>query len=171
MLVANLWIFIPNALIDSGRPIIMAMKSEKNEDGYVDRLRKLNMGVLWISILAGVFFTIFGRVVIYIVNGKAFLAAVPVLWVLIWSRMFSLMGTTRSIWMLCEGMEKYIKYFVALGAFINVVLNWMLIPILGAVGAAIATLVTEVLSSFVATGIVPKTRPYFKILLRSIKIK
>ena len=168
MLVANLWIFIPNALIDSGRPIIMAMKSEKNEDGYVDRLRKLNMGVLWISILAGVFFTIFGRVVIYIVNGKAFLAAVPVLWVLIWSRMFSLMGTTRSIWMLCEGMEKYIKYFVALGAFINVVLNWMLIPILGAVGAAIATLV---LSSFVATGIVPKTRPYFKILLRSIKIK
>ena len=55
MLVANLWIFIPNALIDSGRPIIMAMKSEKNEDGYVDRLRKLNMGVLWISILAGVF--------------------------------------------------------------------------------------------------------------------
>ena len=73
--------------------------------------------------------------------------------------------------MLCEGMEKYIKYFVALGAFINVVLNWMLIPILGAVGAAIATLVTEVLSSFVATGIVPKTRPYFKILLRSIKIK
>lgn len=171
MLVANLWIFIPNALIDSGRPIIMAMKSEKNEDGYVDRLRKLNMGVLWISILAGVFFTIFGRVVIYIVNGKAFLAAVPVLWVLIWSRMFSLMGTTRSIWMLCEGMEKYIKYFVALGAFINVVLNWMLIPILGAVGAAIATLVTEVLSSFVATGIVPKTRPYFRILLRSIKIK
>ncbi len=171
MLVANLWIFIPNALIDSGRPIIMAMKSEKNEDGYVDRLRKLNMGVLWISILAGVFFTIFGRVVIYIVNGKAFLAAVPVLWVLIWSRMFSLMGTTRSIWMLCEGMEKYIKYFVALGAFINVVLNWMLIPILGAVGAAIATLVTEVLSSFVATGIVPKTRPYFKILLRSIEIK
>ena len=171
MLVANLWIFIPNALIDSGRPIIMAMKSEKNEDGYVDRLRKLNMGVLWISILAGVFFTIFGRVVIYIVNGKAFLAAVPVLWVLIWSRMFSLMGTTRSIWMLCEGMEKYIKYFVALGAFINVVLNWMLIPILGAVGAAIATLVTEFLSSFVATGIVPKTRPYFKILLRSIEIK
>ncbi len=165
MLIANLWIFIPNALIDSGRPVVMTMKAEEKEEQYVQRLRQLSTGVIWISILAGIFFTIFGRFIIYIINGKEFLAALPVLLILIWSRLFSLIGAIRSIWMLCEGLEKYIKYFIALGAVINVVLNTLLIPQWGAVGAAVATLVTEVISSFIVTGIFSNTRPYFKIIV------
>ena len=165
MLIANLWIFIPNALIDSGRPVVMTMKAEEKEEQYVQRLRQLSIGVIWISILAGIFFTIFGRFIIYIINGKEFLAALPVLLILIWSRLFSLIGAIRSIWMLCEGLEKYIKYFIALGAVINVVLNTLLIPQWGAVGAAVATLVTEVISSFIVTGVFSNTRPYFKIIV------
>lgn len=171
MLIANLWIFIPNALIDSGRPLVMSMKAEKNERGYTARMRQLSAGVIWISILAGLFFTVFGKLVVYIINGKAFLDAVPVLLILIWSRLFSLVGTIRSVWMLCEGQEKYIKYFIGLGAVINVALNSLLIPEFGAVGAAAATLATEVLSSFVATGICRRTRPYFKILMEALLIK
>ena len=73
--------------------------------------------------------------------------------------------------MLCEGIEKYIKYFVGLGAFINLFLNALLIPAYGAVGAAIATLVTEVVSSGIATLIWLPTRRFGVIWIKSLNLK
>lgn len=171
MLIANLWIFIPNALIDSGRPLIMTLKAEKKETDYIMRSRQLSAGIIWISIAAGIFFTIFGKWVMLLVYGEAYLAAVPVLMYLIWSRLFSLIGALRSIWMLCEGYEKDIKYFIALGAVMNVVLNACLIPRIGAQGAAVATLITEIVSSFIATACYKKTRPLFKLYVEALLVK
>lgn len=167
MTIANLWIFVPNAIIDSGRPLIMSRKAAGDEKEYRNRLGLLCMGIIWISILAGVFFSVAGKLVIWIIYGEAYMASVPVLLLLIWSRLFSLVGLVRSMWMLCEGYEKYIKYFIGLGALINLVLNTLLIPRYGATGAAIATLATEVISSFLATGCYGKTRPFFGMLLRA----
>ena len=90
---------------------------------------------------------------------------------LIWSRLFSLLGSLRSVWMLCESQERKIKYFIALGACINVAMNAALIPRVGAAGAAAATLVTEAVSSFVATGMYRKTRPLFRIYVEALRLK
>lgn len=171
MTVANLWIFVPNALIDSGRPVIMSLKANKEEADYEKRLLQLSAGIIWVSILAGIFFSIFGKFVILTIYGKDFLGAVSILLILIWSRLFSLMGALRSVWMLCEGMEKDIKYFIGLGAVINIGLNLLFIPKMGAVGAAIATLITEAVSSYVATGVCPKTRKLFRIYGKALLLK
>lgn len=167
MTIANLWIFVPNAIIDSGRPLIMSRKAAGDEKGYRNRLGLLCIGIIWISILAGIFFSIAGKFVIWIIYGEEYMASAPVLLLLIWSRLFSLVGLVRSMWMLCERYEKYIKYFIGLGALINLILNTLLIPQYGAVGAAVATLATEVISSFLATGCYKKTRPFFWMLLRA----
>ncbi|SHJ51471.1 flippase [Hespellia stercorisuis] len=171
MLVANLWIFIPNAIIDSGRPLIMTLKAEGREEEYQKRMKQLSAGIIWVSILAGVFFSAAGTFVVWIIFGKDFMAAATVLRILIWSRLFSLLGTVRSVWMLCEKQEKDIKYFIGLGAAVNVVLNAVLIPQIGAAGAAVATLVTEVVSSFIATGAYKKTRPLCKMYLEALLLK
>ena len=162
MTIANLWIFIPNALIDSARPIIMELKASRKEETYKIRYAQLYAGIIWISIVAGIFFTVFSNIIISIVYGLEYGESVLVLKILIWSRLFSLIGTARNIWLICEECAKYVKWFVGTGAMINVILNFILIPVLGAKGAAIATLITEILSSFCMTGIFKQTRPLMK---------
>ena len=56
MTISNLWIFIPNALIDSARPLIMELKALGQKELYEKRWRQLYAGIIWISIAAGVFF-------------------------------------------------------------------------------------------------------------------
>ena len=171
MTISNLWIFIPNALIDSARPLIMELKAKNQEEDYQKRWRQLYAGIIWISILAGLFFMIFSRLVIMIIYGKAYEASISVLMILIWSRLFSLMGILRSSWMLCESYEKYVKYFVGLGAVMNVILNSILIPVLGADGAAIATLITEIVSSFIVSLCYSKTRKLTVIIWDAFRLK
>lgn len=171
MTIANLWIFIPNALIDSARPLIMQLKADGKEAMYLKRSRQLYAGVIWLSIAAGIFFTVFSKLAIDIVYGSDYAASVPVLMILIWSRLFSLIGTTRNIWMICENQAKYVKWFVGLGAVINVVLNFLMIPKIGACGAAIATLITEFVASFLIVAVVKKTRGLFKIIMEAFLLK
>ena len=158
MTIANLWVFIPNALIDSARPIIMELKYQHKEVLYQKRWSQLHAAIIWLSICAGVLVTFFGKLALWIIYGEAFLGALSVLLILIWSRLFSLLGLLRSTWMLCESLEKYIKYFIGLGAVMNMILNSMLIPKFGAEGAAVATLLTEIAASFVVSSLYKKTR-------------
>lgn len=171
MTIANLWIFVPNALIDSARPLIMEMKAKGEVIAYQKRWRQVYAAVIWISIMAGVFFMIFPKLVIMIIYGKDYLSAISVLMILIWSRLFSLLGVLRSTWMLCEGHEKYIKYFIGAGAAMNVVLNYMWIPIMGANGAAAATLATEIVSSVILSMCCKKTRELTPILWDAFRLK
>lgn len=171
MLITNLWIFIPNAILESGRPIAMERKRKGDEAGYERRMSQICGIIQWVSIAAGIGISAFGWLAIRIIYGVQFSVANRVLLVLIWSKLFSQMGAVRSVWMLCEGIEKYIKYFVGLGALINLFLNTLLIPEYGAVGAAIATLVTEVVSSFVATMMWLPTRKFGVIWVKSLNLK
>ena len=171
MTIANLWIFIPNALIDSARPLILSLKAENHEAAYQKRWRQLYAGIIWISILAGIFVMIFGRLVVRIIYGMGYMSAVSVLMIPIWSRLFSLLGLLRTTWMRCEDCEQYVKYFVGLGAIMNVVLNSLLIPQLGADGAAIATLITEIGSSLLISMWYKKTRPLTSVIWDALRLK
>lgn len=171
MNIANLWVFIPNALIDSARPIIMKHKNEGHEQEYLKRYTQLYAVVIWLSIAAGVFFTVFGNLVVYILYRNEYAQAGSVLMVLIWSRLFSLIGTTRGIWIVCEGYYKYVKYFVGLGALLNFGMNMLLIPVLGPMGAAIGTLAAELVSSTVALLLFKKTRPLLGIIRNAFLLR
>ncbi len=171
MTIANLWIFVPNALIDSARPLIMELKAKGEEAAYQKRWRQIYAAVIWISIMASVFFMIFPKLVIWIIYGENYISAVSVLMILIWSRLFSLLGVLRSSWMLCEGHERYIKYFIGAGAAINVVLNYLWIPIIGADGAAVATLITEIVSSLILSMWFKKTRELTPVIWDAFRLK
>lgn len=171
MTIANLWIFIPNAIIDSARPLIMEQKAMGKQGLYLMRYKQLYVGISWISLAAGIFFTVFSKPVIWIIYGEQYMTSVPVLMILIWSRWFSLLGVARNIWMVCEDKSRYVKWFIGIGAFLNVVFNYILIPIWGASGAAVATLVTELLSSFLIVGLVKETRPLFRIMVDAFLLK
>ena len=73
-------------------------------------------------------------------------------------------------------MNKYLFAFSAVGAAGNILLNLLFIPWLGPAGAAIATVLTQVITSIVVQAIIPATRENCKIILeaficKDIKIK
>lgn len=165
--ISSLWMFIPNAFINSARPIIMASKYQ-NEESYIMKNKQLYCSIIWIGISASIVITLLAKPIILFIYGIEFIDSINVLVILIWSRIFALIGTIKAIWLTSENLSKYLMYFVGIGALLNVILNIILIPNYGAVGAAVATLIAEVISTFFANLIFRKTRPLFTLIIESI---
>jgi O-antigen/teichoic acid export membrane protein len=96
------------------------------------------------------------------------LVAAQTLRIAVWYCTFSYIGSGRSIYLICEGKNRYAQIFCVWGAFIDIVLNWLLIPKLGINGAALATLITHIMSDFVIPGIYKETRDYCKHVVQGL---
>ena len=80
------------------------------------------------------------------------------------------------LWLVCKKQNKKVVLFSALGALFNFITNLLLIPTWGINGAAMATLITQILTNFVFPLLIPSTRPYSlavidALCLRNIEIK
>lgn len=170
MAISSLWVFVPYALIESARPIIMTSKGH-SENLYILKYKQLFCSIIWISIGASIVISLFSKLIILLIYGNQFIESINVLIILIWSRIFSLIGSTRVIWLTVENLGKFQVVFVGIGAVLNVFLNLLLIPKYGAIGAAISTLIAEVISTFLAVLIFKKTRPLFKLIIESFLFK
>ncbi|MBR1641474.1 MAG: flippase [Butyrivibrio sp.] len=98
---------------------------------------------------------LYGKEVILMLSTKEYLSAVSGMNLLLISLFFASMGYLYSSGaVLLAGKEKHMLVATAIGAVANLCVNYALIPVYGNLGAAIGTLVTEVLvcSILVATA-------------------
>lgn len=167
----GMWIFVPTAIINSFRPKIMELKKAGEEKQYQLRLEQLYSFIIWLCIAACAGVCILGRFVVHLLYGEAYLGAVQALRIAIWFETFAMIGTARGIWILCEGKNRYVKYYLAIGAAVNLVLNWLLIPIWGINGAAFATLITQITTSLIAPLFFRATRYHTVIVMRAFTCK
>lgn len=168
--ICTLWNFIPEAMIASLRPGIMeAKKYDKNS--YEKKLKQMYALIIWVSILYAVGVCLFSKYIILILYGKAYLGARIPLMIAVWYCGFSLTGSAREVWIICEGKQKYSKWFALIGALTNLILNYLLIPRIGMFGAAIATLVTQIMTGFIVTLLFKDTRENNKFLVEAFLLK
>ena len=168
--ICSLWNFIPEAMIASLRPGIMAVK-KVNEETYIRKLKQMYALIIWISILYAVGVCLFSKYIILILYGKDFLGARAPLMIAVWYCGFSLLGSARDVWIICEGHQKYSKWFALIGAMTNLILNLLLIPKIGMIGAAIATLTTQIMTGFGVTLLFKDTRENNKFLIEAFLLK
>lgn len=169
--ICGMWVFIPTAIINSFRPTILEIKSGGDDILFLKRLRQLYSFIIWLCIAASLFVFVFGKYMILILYGEAYLGAVDALRIVIWYEVFSILGTARGIWIVSEGKYKYVKYYLGIGAIVNVVLNYFLIPIYGIEGAAMATLITQITTCILAPLLFKETRIHTKYVLESFLLK
>ncbi len=167
---ANMTAFVFVAIVDSMRPGIFEGQRE-GRALFESRLKQLYTIIIYFSLLQSLVSTVFAPLIIYIMYGQAFMAAVPVLQISVWFTTFSYLGTVRDIWILAEGKQKYLPVINAVGALTNVVLNFMLIPVWGACGAAVASLATQIFTNVVVGYMIPAIRPNNKIMIDSLNLK
>lgn len=153
---------VPNAVIETFRPSIFEAKANGDQEGFVRKMKYLYFSVFWVSALYAIFITIFAKFVILLLYGAEFEGSVGALRVAVWYTLFSYIGTCKNVWLIAEGHQKYEKYFTIFGAITNVLLNYFLIQNMGIVGAALATVVTQFVTNFIALTLFKKTRPNVK---------
>lgn len=171
LLLCTAWSFVPDAIITSLRPGVLSAKEDEGGQQYLRRLKRLYFIIFWLSVaIAGVIATA-APLLVPLLFGSNFEGAVATTQIAVWYIPISILGVARNIWLIGEGLHKYAKYLLVYGVIINVSLNLLLIPGVGIVGAAIATLVTEVVTCFVAPLFYKKTRPHTRILLEALAYK
>ena len=163
--ISNMWIFVPTAIINSFRPTILELKQQGKEVGYIRRLKQLYSGIIYLCIFVSFAICLLANPIIRILYGEAYMGAISILQIAIWFETFSMIGTARGIWILGENKNKYVKYYLGIGAVVNLILNTLMIPTLGAKGAAIATLITEIATSIIAPMLFKETRIHTKYVL------
>ena len=167
--IATIPAFVYSAIIDSYRPVIFA--NQGNRDRFEQSLRQLYSIVIYISLAQSVVMTIFAELIVGILYGAEFHESVGALRIVVWFVTFSYLGSVRNIWMLTKGKQKYLWIINASGAMLNVILNILLISVSGIVGAAIASLATQMFSNFVLGFIIAPLRENNQILLSSLNPK
>ena len=160
--------FVFMAIIDSARPSILESK-KRSEKEYAEKLTMLYTVVNLLSLAQSIAMTVFAKMIIGIIFGADFLPASRVLQVAVWYTAFGYYGTVRNVWILAEEKQQYLWKINLAGATLNVVLNFILIPILGGVGAAIASLATQLFTNVVLCFVIKPIRPCLRYMIESVK--
>lgn len=105
-----------------------------------------------------------------ILFGLDYESAANVLMIHVWAGVNVAIGSVWSKWILLENKTKIGLIAQLLAAFLNIVFNLALIPDFGAVGAAIATLLSYYISALISFGL-HKPNETYRYIAAAILIK
>lgn len=159
--------FVFSAIIDTARPIILESQNIGNAD-FEKNMQRLYAILLYLGLFQNLLFTIFASLIVNILYGQDYSAAVPILQIITWYSTFSYIGSARNIWILAMGKQKYLLIINFLGVILNVLGNLLLIPLIGANGAAIASVLTYVFANVILCIIIKPMRPTVKLMISSL---
>ncbi len=160
------WYFIPIALTNSLFPAIINAKKVSNKF-YLNRMQKLYDILAWMAISIAVPVSIFSQDIINILYGSEFQSAAPVLTIYIWAGVAVFLGVASSQYLITENFTKLSFFRTLIGMVINVILNLVLIPKYGIIGAAYATLISYSAATF-SLIFIKKTSYQIVMMLKSI---
>ena len=165
--IAEIWYFVPTAIISAFQPAIV-MKKKHSEEQYEKTMQRLYDIVAIVGIVFGILITLFGDIAVQILYGDEYKGATSILKISVWAGLFATLGTARSVWLVNENLQKYSLIYTSVGCVTNIVLNYFLIPKIGARGAAIATLIAQFVTNVLALVPFKKTRKSSTMILKSI---
>jgi len=145
----ELWYFIPVIISSSTFPNIVKSLKHK-EEAFNDKLQKLYNLIVLIFYFIAIPISLFATPIITMLYGEPYAESGILLSLLIWAGLFVGLGTIRGAYIFALNLTKIYLYITVSSAILNVVLNLILIPIYGAMGAVLATLASYVLASFLS---------------------
>lgn len=159
--------FLPIIITGSYFPKWVLAKS-KNLN-YLDSFKKIIAVLGLLSICFSIGTIILGKDFVQIVFGEHFLHTYEILRVHVFSLMFGFIGIAISKVLIVREQESRILHASVLGVFGNVLLNIFLIPRYGGVGAAFATLLSQLMSGVFFLFLFKNTRDLGYQVLSALK--
>ncbi len=162
--------FVFSAIIDSMRPVIFRYKVN-GDNTYEISIIWLYSIIIYLAVGYSIAMSVFAPYIISVLYGQEYLAAVPILQIVVWYCTASYLGGAFSVWILAEGKQRYLVLINAIGAVLNVILNAILIPKLQAVGAAIASVTTQYAINIIFVSLYKPTRRNGYLMLQACNPK
>lgn len=163
------WYFIPMVITSSLFPAIINAK-QQNEELYYAQLQKLFNLMVWIAIAIALPMTFLSDWIVHLLYGDQYTQAGSVLVIHIWAGVFVFLGVASAQWLIAENLVFLAFFRNFYGAIVNVLLNYLLMPLYGINGAAIATVCTWIISMFVFDFFSIKTRRIFFMKIKSLTL-
>jgi len=160
---------LPMAFLPALFPLLVRWR-KNGPEFYHRQFEKLFLGTIVVGLSISLVLTLTAPFLIPLLFGQAYAPAVTVLRILGWAPTFVFIGIIQSGYDITEGLTWLATLRTSIGALINIALNFLLIPIYGPTGAAIATLISFVCSAFLLNFLEPKTRPIFGLQLRAMLV-
>jgi PST family polysaccharide transporter len=164
---SEVWYFIPMAIVASASPAIIAAK-QIDQKMYYQQMQRLFNNMTFLALSLTVPISFLSTTLVTSLFGNNYLESGVVLQIHIWSSIFVFLGVAQTPWDLAEELQKLAFVKTLIGAFINVLLNLFLIPQSGAMGAAIATLLSYAIVNYLLNLFIPRMNIIFKLQTRAI---
>jgi PST family polysaccharide transporter len=159
--------FIPMIIVSSVFPAIVKSKTAGDEL-YNRLMQRLYDIMAWTALAVTVPVMLLSPQIISLFYGEAYRHASAILSIHILASVFVFLGVARNKWLVNEGLTRFTLLTSVAGAVLNVVMNLLLIPLYGGVGAAIATVVSYAVAVHTACFIHPRTRAVGNMMTKAI---
>lgn len=159
--------FVFSAIMDSARPVIIEEK-ERDPILYEKRIIQLYSIITCLSLAQSIGMTVLAKPIVFLLYGTEYSKTAGILAVAVWYNTFGHYGSVRNIWILAEGKQKYLTSINIVGALTNIAMNFFLIPIWGAVGAAVASVVTQFFTNVIIGFIIKPIRKNNYLMLKGL---
>ncbi len=154
---SEVWYMVPVALMGAVFP---ALWQRRQDAAAYERGLQASLDLLFaLAVALAVVMQLFGAPLVEWLFGPRFTASVPILQIHIWAGVFVFMRALLSRWLLAEDLLRFSLFTHLSGAAMNVALNLLLIPKYGALGAAVATVISYACAGWLALYLSPRTRP------------
>ena len=165
--ISEVWYTVPIIIVSSVFPAVYQSKKKSNFQ-YVRRMQHLYNILVYITAGVAIITTFASTLVINTMFGETFEKSGNILVIHIWTAVFVSLGVSSGKWLIAENLQLLALKRNLYGAAFNFGLNWLLIPRFQAVGAAIASLVSNAIAYYVMDAFDRRTKILFNQKTRAL---
>lgn len=161
--------FLPVIIASSIFPKLAQLR-EKNYGEYIKKFQIYSdiMLLSWMAVALPI--SLLAPFIVQTLYGEQYAASAPVLSVYVWAQFGSNFGVARNTYFALEGQLRYGLYLTVVGSIFNIVLNSLLIPKYGALGATVATLTTYFYVIILVNFLIKELKPFGNLILGSLNL-
>jgi O-antigen/teichoic acid export membrane protein len=165
--ISEAWYFVPVIIATSLFPaIVNARKIDQNL--YNMRLQRLYTIMIYFAVGVALPVALMAEHIVAMLYGVQYQEAGRVLSIHVWAGIFVGLGVVNAQWFLAENLQGLATRNTLIGAGVNVILNYILIPLYGVTGAALATVISYGVAGYLSLLLNTKTRGRFLAITRAL---
>ncbi|MFT4928777.1 MAG: O-antigen/teichoic acid export membrane protein [Phenylobacterium sp.] len=164
---SSVWYFFPQVILTALFPMLLKIAHD-TPHRYRELLQQGFDALFICALTLSLLVYAFGPWVINVMFGEAYNDSIPVLTLHIFSTVFVYMRALLSFWLVSERFAEFSLFSQVSGAISNILLNLMLIPLYGAWGAAVATLISYGISTYFCLFCFARTRSIAMMMTKSM---
>lgn len=161
--------FLPQVLAIVFFPLLVKRASNMNK--FENSILSFYSVTIYLGLAFSVYIYIFAHFIILTVYGASYIDSVKVLQLYTFISIFVFISIVNGRWFVIKNLQKKVFYRTIIGMLINIILNYLLIPIYGINGAIYATLFSYSLGVVGSMFLFKDTRPNFIYTMRALNPK